>query len=73
MPSIAGKKIQRVGSKEQIKIDVRIIAASNKDLKVMVDESLFRMDLYYLLDVFPITIPPLRERRSEIPTLVTEL
>jgi DNA-binding NtrC family response regulator len=61
---------QRVGGEETIQADVRIIAASNVDLRQMCDEGLFRRDLYYRLNVFPIEIPALRERREDIPVLV---
>jgi len=62
--------IERIGgSGKQIKIDVRIVTATNKDLQKAVDARLFREDLFYRLNVFPITIPPLRERRDDIPAL----
>ncbi|MCX5806156.1 MAG: sigma 54-interacting transcriptional regulator [Proteobacteria bacterium] len=64
------KEIERVGGTRSIKIDIRIISATNKDLKSLVKGNLFRDDLYYRLCVFPIYIPPLRERRIDIPTLV---
>jgi transcriptional regulator with GAF, ATPase, and Fis domain len=64
------KEIERVGGTQSIKIDIRIISATNKDLKVLVKENLFRDDLYYRLCVFPIHIPPLRERKIDIPALV---
>ncbi|NTW66522.1 MAG: sigma-54-dependent Fis family transcriptional regulator [Nitrospirae bacterium] len=61
--------IERVGGDKPIKIDVRIVAATNKDIEQAVQEKLFREDLFYRLNVFPITIPPLRERRDDIPPL----
>ncbi|MGF1572551.1 MAG: sigma-54-dependent transcriptional regulator [Sumerlaeia bacterium] len=64
------KKIVRVGGEKEIKVDVRIIAATNRDLSTDVDEKLFRQDLFYRLNVISIEIPPLRERRSDIPELV---
>lgn len=63
------KEIERVGGRETIKIDVRIIAATNRNLEKDISEGRFRMDLYYRLNVFPITIPPLRERKEDIPLL----
>ena len=61
---------QRVGGDETLKTDVRVIAASNEDLKKMGEEGTFRKDLYYRLNVFPIEIPPLRERLEDIPLFV---
>ncbi len=66
------QEIQRVGSGEVIKVDVRIIAATNRDLRKMVDDGQFRMDLFYRLNVFPLTVPPLRDRKSDIPLLLAK-
>ena len=63
------RTFQRVGGEETLEADVRVIAASNADLKQMCDEGLFRKDLYYRLNVFPIEIPPLRERMEDVPSL----
>ncbi|HET56681.1 MAG TPA: sigma-54-dependent Fis family transcriptional regulator [Ignavibacteria bacterium] len=64
------KEFERVGSTKTINVDIRIIAATNKDLKELVDKNLFRDDLYYRLDVLPIHVPPLREHKEDIPALV---
>lgn len=61
---------ERVGSNQTIRSDVRIIAATHRDLESMIEESKFRQDLYFRLNVFPIMVPPLRDRRDDIPTLV---
>ncbi len=65
------KEIERVGESRKRKIDIRVIAALNKDLKSLVDAGIFREDLYYRLKVFPIYLPPLRDRKEDIPLLVT--
>ena len=64
------REIERVGGREPIKIDIRIIAATHRNLESMLSEKTFREDLYFRLRVFPITVPPLRERKSDIPALV---
>jgi len=61
---------ERVGGEERISVDVRIITATNKNLKREVEKGNFRDDLYYRINVVPIHMPPLRERRSDIPVLV---
>ena len=66
---IQEKEVEPVGSNKSIKIDVRIIAATNRNLKSMIKESKFREDLYYRLNVIEITLPPLRDRKSDIPVL----
>jgi Nif-specific regulatory protein len=60
------KTLERVGGNRPIKVDIRIVAATNRDLSEMVNNREFREDLFYRLDVFPITIPPLRERGSDV-------
>lgn len=62
-------EIRRLGANETISVDIRIIAATNKDLKAAIRNQIFREDLYYRLDVVSITVPPLRERASDIPLL----
>ncbi len=64
------KSFERIGGSKTIKVDVRIIAATNRKLEDLVSENKFREDLYYRLNVVPIEIPPLRERRQDIPLLV---
>ncbi|RYY56384.1 MAG: response regulator [Chitinophagaceae bacterium] len=63
------KEIERLGGRQTIKIDVRIIAATNKNLEKEVAEGRFRLDLYYRLNVFPVTLPALRDRAGDIPAL----
>jgi len=64
------KEIERVGGDSPIQVDIRVIAATNRNLEEMVDAGKFRDDLYFRLKVFPIVIPPLRERKGDIPSLV---
>ena len=64
------REITRVGSNQVIKVDFRCVAATNKDLEALIEEGTFRPDLYYRLNVFHIEVPPLRERREDIPPLV---
>lgn len=66
------KMIQRVGSNKNILIDVRIITATNKDLEKLIEERLFREDLFFRINVFPLTCPPLRRRKDDI-TLIIQL
>ena len=63
-------KITRVGSTEEIPVDVRIIATTNRDVDELINSSKFREDLFFRLNVFPITIPPLRQRKEDIPLLI---
>jgi predicted ATPase/transcriptional regulator with GAF, ATPase, and Fis domain len=63
-------EFERVGGNRPLKVDVRVIAATHRDLRRMVKEGTFRQDLFYRLNVFPIDTPPLRERKEDIPTLV---
>jgi formate hydrogenlyase transcriptional activator len=64
------QEFERLGSSRTLRVDVRVVAATNADLAQMVEEKKFRSDLYYRLNVFPINVPPLRERPEDIPLLV---
>lgn len=68
--AIQEQEFERLGSSQTTRVDVRIVAATNQNLAQMVSERRFRMDLYYRLNVFPIELPPLRERADDIPLLV---
>ena len=61
------RSFERVGGMKTIDVDVRVVAATNQDLEVAVQQKRFHEDLYYRLNVLPVTVPPLRERRSDIP------
>jgi formate hydrogenlyase transcriptional activator len=68
--AIQEQEFERLGSSNTTRVDVRIVAATNQNLEEMAAERRFRMDLYYRLNVFPITLPPLRERADDVPVLV---
>ena len=67
------KEIERLGSNKPLSVDVRIIAATHRNLEQMILDNSFRMDLFYRLSVFPLTVPPLRERREDIPLLCNHI
>jgi len=67
---IQEKEFERLGSTKVIKVDIRFVAASNRDIHKLIEKREFREDLFYRLNVFPIKLPPLRERRSDIPLLL---
>ena len=64
------RKVRRVGGSHEISVDVRVIAATNRDLRAMVSDGRFRDDLYYRINVLSVDVPPLRERREDIPVLI---
>ncbi len=68
---LQNQSFQRVGGTEQIEVDVRVLAATNRDLQIAMDKKLFREDLFFRLNVLPLTIPALRERPEDIPDLVS--
>lgn len=63
------QEFERVGGSETVKVNIRIIAATNRDLSAMITQGTFRIDLFYRLNVFPVTVPPLRDRQEDIPLL----
>jgi transcriptional regulator with PAS, ATPase and Fis domain len=67
------KEVEVIGSRYPRKVDVKVIATTNRSMRKLVEDGRFREDLYYRLNVFPITVPPLRERREDIPRLVAYL
>lgn len=67
---IEDKKIRKLGDNKEMEVDVRIITATSRNLRKLIDENTFREDLFYRINVFPLNIPPLRERREDIPLLI---
>ena len=70
MRVVQEQEFERLGGMETRKVDVRVVAATSRNLEQMVKDGLFRRDLYYRLNVFPVSMPPLRERQGDIPLLV---
>jgi len=68
---LEARQVERVGDHSPIAVDIRIIMATNRDLKALVDEKKFREDLFFRINVIPIHLPPLRERKGDIPLLVS--
>ena len=68
--AVQEQELERLGGNRTIHVDVRFVAATNRNLKQMVEEGKFRSDLYYRLNVFPMTVPPLRDRKEDIPILI---
>jgi formate hydrogenlyase transcriptional activator len=68
--AIQEQELERLGGNRTIRVDIRLVAATNRNLKEMVDQGKFRSDLYYRLHVFPLAVPPLRERQRDIPLLI---
>jgi transcriptional regulator with GAF, ATPase, and Fis domain len=64
------REFERIGGSKPIQTDVRVVVATNRDLQSAIADGTFRSDLFYRLNVFPIELPPLRERRDDIPLLV---
>jgi len=67
---LQNKEIIRVGGREKIKVDARVLAATNRNLESMIEDGTFRSDLYYRINIFPLPLPPLRERKEDIPELI---
>jgi DNA-binding NtrC family response regulator len=70
--ALEDRQVKRIGGNDQIRLDIRIIAATNRDLRSEINRGRFRSDLYYRLNTFKLRIPPLRERRDDIPLLVAD-